>query len=214
MAQTAEQMFSNPGDESAVAKAWESFLNGEDFPAGALRSLVDSSWQRCADAHVDPNRACGPQPVSQQDLYLLRERQRDLLEASAPVMACARNYLTETGTLMALADTRSTILSTEGDNPALHSAENIRLVPGVSWSEALCGTNAIGTALAVGQPVQIHSAEHFCAASSAGPVRPRSCDIRPTARSSASSMSPGSRRPSTARAWHWSWRRRTGSRIA
>ena len=28
--------------------------------------------------------------------------------------------------------------------------------------EAYAGTNAIGTAVAVGQPVQIHSAEHFC----------------------------------------------------
>jgi len=33
----------------------------------------------------------------------------------------------------------------------------------VAWSERICGTNAIGTALAVGQPVQIHSAEHYCA---------------------------------------------------
>lgn len=163
MVTTQDQRFSNPGDESAVAKAWESFLNGEDRPDGALRALVDGSWQRCAEAKVDPNRSSGPQPVSEQDLYLLRERQRDLLEASGPVMACARDYLAETGALMALADTRSTILTTEGDIPALHSAETICLVPGVSWSEALCGTNAIGTALTLGLPVQIHSAEHFCA---------------------------------------------------
>ncbi|WP_200228250.1 sigma-54-dependent Fis family transcriptional regulator [Rubrivivax gelatinosus] len=163
MASSPDQMFSNPGDESSVARAWESFLNGEVRPAGVLRALVDGSWQRCAQAKVDPNRRSGPQPVSEQDLYLLRERQRDMLEASAPVMACARDYLAETGALMALADTCSTILATEGDLPALRSAETILLVPGVSWSEALCGTNAIGTALALGQPVQIHSAEHFCA---------------------------------------------------
>jgi transcriptional regulator of acetoin/glycerol metabolism len=77
-------------------------------------------------------------------------------------MACARDFLSETGTLMALADARCTILSTEGDVPAIGSAETIRLMPGVTWSETDCGTNAIGTALAVGQPVQIHSAEHFC----------------------------------------------------
>lgn len=163
MAFSAEQMFSNPGDEWAVSKAWESFLNGQARPQGVLRSLVDVSWQRCADAKVDPNRRSGPTPVSEQDLYLLRERRRDLLEASAPVMACARDYLAETGALMALADSHGAILSTEGDGPTLRSAENIRLVPGANWSENLCGTNAIGTALALGQPVQIHSAEHFCA---------------------------------------------------
>ncbi|MDC8785332.1 sigma-54-dependent Fis family transcriptional regulator [Roseateles koreensis] len=163
MAQTVDQMFSNPGDELAVTQAWESFLNGQTRSAGALRTLVDVSWQRCAEANVDPNRRAGPTPVSEQDLYLLRERRRDLLEASAPVMACARDYLAETGALMALADAQSAILSTEGDSPALSLAEHIQLVPGTRWSEHLCGTNAIGTALAVGQPVQIHSAEHFCA---------------------------------------------------
>ncbi|MGH8845797.1 MAG: sigma-54-dependent Fis family transcriptional regulator, partial [Polaromonas sp.] len=163
MASADNQMFSNPGDESAVMRAWESFLSGDDRPSDALRSLVDVSWQRCLQAKVDPNQSAGPQPLSEQDLYLLRERQRELLDASAPVMACAHDFLSQTGTMMALADTHGTILSVEGDLPAMDSAETIRLMPGVSWSETLCGTNAIGTALALGKPVQIHSAEHFCA---------------------------------------------------
>ncbi|MDY0073872.1 MAG: sigma-54-dependent Fis family transcriptional regulator [Thauera sp.] len=103
-----------------------------------------------------------PGPLGDSELYLLRERQRELLAASAPVMAHARDFLAETGTLMALADARCTILSTEGDLPAIDSAETIHLMPGVTWLEEACGTNAIGTALAVGKPVQIHSAEHFC----------------------------------------------------
>ena len=163
MAMPSRQMFSNPGDEAAVTKAWESFLNGEEPPIGALRLAVDVSWQRCLEAKVDPRRSAGPQPVSEQDLYLLRERQRELLEASAPVMACAHDFLRETGTMMALADNHGTILTMEGDPPTMDSAEIIRLVPGADWSETRCGTNAIGTALAMGEPVQIHSAEHFCA---------------------------------------------------
>jgi transcriptional regulator of acetoin/glycerol metabolism len=162
MAFPAKQMFSNPGDDRAVMTAWESFLSGDERPAETLRELVDSSWQRCQHAHVDPHARFGPQPLSEQNLYLLRERQRELLEASAPVMACARDFLAETGTLMVLTDAQGTILSTEGDLPAIGSAETIHLMPGVTWSEALCGTNAIGTALAVGQSVQIHSGEHYC----------------------------------------------------
>ncbi len=162
MASTAKQLFSNPGDEPAVKAAWESFLNGEARPVETLRSSVDASWQRCLHAKVDPHTRSGPQPLPDQELYLLRERQRELLEASAPVMACARDFLSETGTLMALADTHGTIMATEGDVRTLDSAGTIRLMPGVVWSEALCGTNAIGTALAMGEPVQIHSAEHFC----------------------------------------------------
>lgn len=162
MATLARQMFSDPGDEPAVATAWASFLDGAEQPGETLRALVDSSWQRCLHAEVDPHARSGPQPLPDQDLYLLRERQREMLEAGGPVMACARDFLSETGTLMALADANGTILATEGDVHALGSAETIRLMPGVAWSEGLCGTNAIGTALATGQPVQIHSAEHFC----------------------------------------------------
>lgn len=158
----SQDLFSNPRDEAAVMTAWSSFLRGDARPPDALRSLVDASWQRCLTAQVDPLARGGPQPLSETDLFLLRERQRELLEASAPVMACAHDFLAETGTLMALADTQCTILSTEGDLPAIDSAETIRLMPGATWSEGVCGTNAIGTALAIGQPVQIHSAEHFC----------------------------------------------------
>ncbi|HRO80186.1 MAG TPA: sigma-54-dependent Fis family transcriptional regulator, partial [Alicycliphilus denitrificans] len=162
MAPERKDFFSNPQDESDVMNAWHSFLGGGDRPVDTLRALVDASWQRSLEARVDPRMRSGPRPLAEGELYLLRERQRELLEASAPVMAHARDFLTETGTLMALADTRCTILNTEGDLPAIDSAETIHLMPGATWSEGACGTNAIGTALAVGKPVQIHSAEHFC----------------------------------------------------
>ncbi|WP_028225012.1 sigma-54-dependent Fis family transcriptional regulator [Paraburkholderia ferrariae] len=165
MPSPSSELFSDPGDEAGVMQAWESFVRGDAVPEPALslRALVDFSWQRCQAARVDPNQRSGPQPLPDQDLYMLRERRRELLEASAPVMACARDFLSETGTMMVLADSYSTILSVEGDTPTVGSAETIALMPGVRWSEALCGTNAIGTALAVGEPVQIHSAEHYCA---------------------------------------------------
>ncbi|MCA6216083.1 sigma-54-dependent Fis family transcriptional regulator [Ideonella sp. B7] len=156
-------MFSNPRNELVVSQAWQTLLEGGELPSGAVRALVNQSWQRCAQAHVDPLRRRGLRPVSEQDLYLLQERQKDLLDAASPVMACARDYLAETGTLMALSDAHGTILVTEGDHPALDAAEAIALVPGVSWSELDCGTNAIGTALAAERPAQIHATEHFCA---------------------------------------------------
>src|SRR5689334_15869612 len=100
MAGDSQVLFSNPGDEPGVIAAWESFLRGEDRSGEALRALVDASWQRSLQAEVDPHARSGPQPLPDTDLYLLRERQRELLEASAPVMACARDFLSETGTLM------------------------------------------------------------------------------------------------------------------
>jgi sigma-54 dependent transcriptional regulator, acetoin dehydrogenase operon transcriptional activator AcoR len=157
------QLFPNPGNDAAVMGAWESFLNGATGRGDNLRNLVDRSWRRCHAAQVDPDKLRAPAPLAEHSLDALRQSHRDLLEAGAPVMAHARDFLSETGTMMLLADTQCTILTMEGDTPALDSAESIRLVPGVTWSESFCGTNAIGTALAVGEPVQIHSAEHYCA---------------------------------------------------
>ena len=158
-----ERRFSEPGNDTAVMAAWERFLDGSGRPDDALRSLVEGSWQRCRDHNVDPDKRSAPPPVGESRLESLRNTHAELLQAGAPVMACARDFLAETGTVMALADTQCTILSMEGDTRTRGSAENIHLLPGVAWSERICGTNAIGTALAVGEPVQIHSAEHYCA---------------------------------------------------
>jgi len=157
------QMFSDPGSDAAVMAAWERFLDGASRPSDSLRSLVDRSWQRCQQHNVDPDKRSAPPPVGEATLESLKEHHGELLEAGAPIMAYARDFLSETGTVMALADTSCTILTMEGDNPTIGSAESIHLLPGVVWSERICGTNAIGTALAVGEPVQIHSAEHYCA---------------------------------------------------
>ncbi len=157
----SSQMFSDPLHESVVMAAWERFLAGGDS-SEALRDAVDGSWQRCQLGQVDPAQSSGPPPISESSLYLLHQAHGELLDLSSPVMAHARDFLSETGTMMALADPRGTILSIEGDRHTIDDGQSIHLMPGGAWSELVIGTNAIGTALALGQPVQIHSAEHYC----------------------------------------------------
>jgi transcriptional regulator of acetoin/glycerol metabolism len=159
---TERQVFANPGNDAAVMAAWERFLAGSGPSSDALRGLIEGSWQRCRASQVDPAKRGGPAPVSESKLESLKDQHRELFEAAAPIMACARDFLAETGAIMALADTSPLILTMEGDSHTLHFAEDIHLLPGVAWSESVCGTNAIGTALALGHPVQIHSAEHYC----------------------------------------------------
>ena len=157
------QMFSNPGNDAGIMSAWERFLSGGGTPSDSLRYLIDVSWQRCLRAQVDPRRGEAPPPLPNETLRPLRVAYGELLTSSAPVMAHARNFLAETGTIMALTDPSGMILTLEGDPATIAAAENIHLLPGTTWNEVICGTNAIGTALEIGQPVQIHSAEHYCA---------------------------------------------------
>ena len=157
------QMFSRPERDRDVMNHWERLLNGEECSSDALRRLIDDSWRRCLNAHVDPGKYQAPPPLSENSLYSLQQKHGDLLTASTPVMAMARDFLAETGTIMVLTDHSGTILSLEGDPATRDEGAMMNMMPGASWSETACGTNAIGTAIAVRHPVQIHSAEHYCA---------------------------------------------------
>lgn len=160
----ANQIFSHPENDIHIMSTWERFLSGDDCGSDAVRRLIDDSWRRCQTANVDPGRDRAPPPLGEDSLYRLIGDHSDLLNAGTSVMAHARQFLDETGTVMVLTTNDGIILNLEGD-PATSAAaaERIRMIPGSSWSEATVGTNAIGTALAIGQPVQIHSAEHYCA---------------------------------------------------
>ncbi|MBB4105029.1 sigma-54-dependent Fis family transcriptional regulator [Allorhizobium borbori] len=155
------QTFSRPENDEKIMSSWERFMGGQDPGSDALRRLIDDSWRRCHGI-VDPGRSHAPDPVVEDALHDILGDNRDLVRASTPVMASARDFLLETGTVMVLTDAQGVVLSVEGDRALRDPTERIRLMPGANWSEAVCGTNAIGTALQIGQPIQIHSAEHYC----------------------------------------------------
>jgi transcriptional regulator of acetoin/glycerol metabolism len=158
----SEQLFSHPENDDRVLTAWKRFLDSGGADPSTVRRLIDESWRRCQEASVDPGRANAPSPMSDGSLHTLRDHCAELLSAGTPVMALARDFLAETGTVMVLTDSRGTVLSLQGDTSTLSAAEKVHLLSGANWSESASGTNAIGTTLALGQPVQVHSAEHFC----------------------------------------------------
>ena len=159
---TVRDLFSRPEHDNKVQETWEHFLKDGGGSADALRCLVEDSWRRCVGANVDPSISQAPSPLGASGVSELRHQNRDLIEACKPVMMLASDFLSETGTVMVLTDQRGVVLDVEGDWAAMAPAEKVHLLPGASWNEAQCGTNAIGTALSLGQPVQIHSQEHFC----------------------------------------------------
>jgi hypothetical protein len=139
-----------------------------------LRPLVASSWRR---SEVEgAGRDCDALPeVHLNGDELSGLRQVHPLAAALPV---CRDLLAdaarETGSVFAVADDSGRLLWVEGDRADLRRAETIHFVPGADWAEGHAGTNAPGTALALGQPVQILAEEHFNEA-----VRPWSCTAAP-----------------------------------
>jgi len=157
-----EELFSAPENDGAVMKTWERFLAVRELPAASVRDPIGHSWRRCIGAEVDHRRNRAPAPLFGDAFETIRTGCLELIDASTPVMASARHFLQETGTVMVLADPAGMILSLEGDTSLRGATEDIHLTPGANWSEFTCGTNAIGTAIETGRPIQIHSHEHFC----------------------------------------------------
>jgi transcriptional regulator of acetoin/glycerol metabolism len=151
----------DPARERAVMSAWERLLCGE-LSADAVRHVVDDSWHRCLDARVNPAVRSAPQPLEARLLDELRNNNKEFVHASLPLIKQARDFLSQTETIMLLTDRYGTILESAGDPRILEEVNVIRLIPGCNWLERSLGTNAIGTALSLEAPVQIHGAEHFC----------------------------------------------------
>ncbi|MGO1766241.1 MAG: sigma-54-dependent Fis family transcriptional regulator [Advenella sp.] len=156
------QRLSDPKNNDVIMRVWERIVHGGPCESDALRRLVTDSWQRCLHAQIDPFQPATPPALDSGSFLKLRERHAELLNSCRPVMQQAEDVLDQTGTVMILTDPQGVILSVEGDSCTQRAAENISLTSGQNWNELLSGTNAIGTALATGMPVQIHSAEHFC----------------------------------------------------
>jgi len=162
--------FPHPEREGRVMAAWERFLRDRELPPHAVRDVIEGSWERCYSSGVDPSRSQAAPPLSEEALRTLHHAHRDLLGASVSITEQARDFLSQSATIMILTDPSGVILETVGDPATVEAARNIRLEAGADWDERACGTNAIGTALSILGPVQVHGAEHFCSG-----IKPWTC---------------------------------------
>jgi len=154
---------SNPKYNKEVNVAWERFLNGGNSSSSVgLRPTIFDSWRRCVLGRVDPSLHQAQMMLDDSEMDELRRHNARLIYASAPFMVQAQRLLAQTGTVMILTDPQGIILDVEGDQHLRDAMERVRLTPGAFWNETSSGTNAIGTALVLGQPTQIHASEHFC----------------------------------------------------
>jgi len=142
-----------------LSELYDEVLGGHRVP-GVPRRLVAESWQRSLAAAVDPELDAPPVVVDHEALEGVRSSHP--LQAVLPVL---RQTLTtiadEASHIMIITDAQGMVLWREGSAAVRRQADRIALSEGAVWSEEQIGTNGMGTALATGQPVQIHSAEHL-----------------------------------------------------
>lgn len=157
------QMLSDPQQHNQLLDAWEKFLVDEDYPGDLIRPVVGDSWRRCYQSQTDPELQYAPIISDTEQLNQRRTLQADLMKAANPILQRASQVLFRTDSLILLADADGLILDAKADDAVLSQARDINLIQGGVWNETTAGTNAIGTALAAAEPVQLYGAEHFCA---------------------------------------------------
>lgn len=137
---------------------WKTFVErGRGRPG--IDSMLLGSWQRCRDKGVDYNpRRCWDikpahklEPMASQIRSLVRHVEDDVYSS-----------IKDSNLLITIADPNGHIVRTCGDLSALRHADALNFGPGANWSEDSVGTNAIGTSLATGRPMQVFGEEHFC----------------------------------------------------
>jgi hypothetical protein len=147
------------GHARSVARAHAAFLAGAPLAGAGVREVVAQSWLRSSQARVNPD---ADPPVTLTDGDLAAYRAAHPLAAVIEAMRELVGGTADDGEhLMAVGDAAGRLLWVEGHRGARERAETMNFVEGAVWDEAHAGTNAPGTALALGRPVQIFSTEHF-----------------------------------------------------
>lgn len=147
-------------------------LPGEGAPPP---EIVDS-WARCLEAGLDFASAPVRRVVEGADLSHRRDRAAHLRQLAQAELETLSRQIAGSNFLLAFADPEGVILDVYCDHRFSMSSDDAGIVVGSQWTEALCGTNGLGTALALGRPVAVTGPEHFFlrlgeVSCSAAPVR-------------------------------------------
>jgi transcriptional regulator of acetoin/glycerol metabolism len=145
--------------------------------------LIEASWNRCRSFGLDHASEPSLERLSRQAFDLLQEQHRFLVDTTGnEVLPYYENILSNSQCLILLTDSHGCLLNSWGDRRFLDSRRKVFFDKGVDWKEEINGTNAVGTALASGQAVQVLRDEHFLKANrfmigSAAPIYSANRDL-------------------------------------
>ncbi len=146
-----------------IYRSWEKFINNFEIEPYVIRPLVANSWHRCLRMRVDPCATLGDlRLLSQAQVEKRIKRRKKLIDAAMPFMNHLYNFVKGTDTLVCLADDQGMVLDVLRDPVIQYRTKHLCHHVGSDWSEAIAGTNSIGTALFEKKPVQISASEHYC----------------------------------------------------
>ena len=166
-----------------MAHAHAVMARGSAMPPDGMPSAdILDSWVRCMQTGLDARATTSIEVVEAVELAERRERAgvtRRLARAELETLA---QQIAGSNFLLAFADQEGVILDLYADNRFTMNGRGAGIVAGSCWTEALCGTNGLGTALATGRSVAVTGLEHYLLklgdiSCTAAPVRDAMGDI-------------------------------------
>lgn len=135
-------------------------LLGGSRAAMVPRAVVSRSWSRMLRSGMDAAADNARDPLSREEVLRRRSQSplkfvvRELIQVIIGIGDASRF-------LMVVTDANGVILWRAGSATIRNQADWLGFSEGAEWTEAVVGTNAIGTALVEAAPVQLFAGEHF-----------------------------------------------------
>ncbi|WP_374243441.1 sigma-54-dependent Fis family transcriptional regulator [Zoogloea sp.] len=152
--------FNTEARSLSLQEARALYFDRGEVPESLLDRNVLRSWERCRQAGLDPAFK-GARDPDMRAVAEARERNRILLSHAQPVLEHLFEQIRNSHSMVILADAQGMLIQSYGDPDFLSRAEQVALRPGASWNEFDRGTNAVGTALAERNAVNVFGCEHF-----------------------------------------------------
>ncbi len=123
---------------------------------------VSASWRRSASEHgVDPLNSEAPRILLPHELKDFREPLDELIFIAQEEIDRLYRVVREAGYTVLLCDTSGIAVEHRGDNADASRFRYWGTWLGGMWSEAIEGTNGIGTCIAEERPITVHRRQHF-----------------------------------------------------
>ncbi|MEC1685643.1 sigma-54-dependent Fis family transcriptional regulator [Bacillus mojavensis] len=146
-------------------QTWKRFVKDGVLDEARIRKRIAESWHRCRKAEVNPYLEKGPKVLQQTELDQQSNKHSFFLSTAMPYLEKLLPAIKEMEMMALLIDADGVVLALDGHRRALHEAKRINFIEGACWTETAVGTNAIGTALHISEPVVIQGSEHYSVAS-------------------------------------------------
>ncbi|WP_423800787.1 sigma-54-dependent Fis family transcriptional regulator [Neobacillus sp. SAB-20_R2A] len=142
-------------------RTWERFVKEDVLDSSRISKQILESWYRCKESNVDPYLVKGKTVLFGDEYFSKVSENETLLKIATPYIQSLWRSIKDKSRIIMLTDANGYVLKVIRDSIIDPICNQLNLIEGVKWTEKEVGTNAIGTALAIEEPIHVVGKEHY-----------------------------------------------------